>query len=165
MPASVIESCELEGLDWGVLGLEIKDVERTEPRDTAKEVQQAQEELIHKYEWEYLGEGGKRIQAVLQGVSRDEMSQYRAWYKHLEEHLAFPFEAEVSEYQDHGPPRAGDKVKVFDLSDYEDLYGVLVDIKHKRGLYVFPLCDLEVLDKTSPNYQFVDDYAVWFANR
>ena len=34
-----------------------------------------------------------------------------------------------------------------------------------KSYYVFPLCDLEVLDKSSPYYQPVKDYAVWFANR
>jgi hypothetical protein len=47
----------------------------------------------------------------------------------------------------------------------DDLYGVIVDLRHGRRKYAFPLCDLEVTDKHSPNYQIVRDYAVWFANR
>ncbi|CAK8716278.1 hypothetical protein GMJAKD_05430 [Candidatus Electrothrix aarhusensis] len=50
------------------------------------------------------------------------------------------------------------------LDDTEDIYGVLVLLRHGREKYEFPLCDLEVLDKSSPNYQPVQDYAVWFAN-
>ncbi len=30
---------------------------------------------------------------------------------------------------------------------------------------MFPLYDSEAPDQQSPNYQFVKDYAIWFANR
>ena len=47
----------------------------------------------------------------------------------------------------------------------DDLYGVIVRLAYGRRKYDFPLCELEVTDKHSPNYQIVDEYAVWFANR
>ena len=47
----------------------------------------------------------------------------------------------------------------------DDLYGVIVRLAYGRRKYDFPLCDLEVTDKRSPNDQIVKDYAVWFANR
>ncbi|NSW90944.1 MAG: hypothetical protein HPY74_09810 [Firmicutes bacterium] len=31
--------------------------------------------------------------------------------------------------------------------------------------YYFPLCDLEASDKKSKNYELLNDYSVWFANR
>ncbi|MBW6536853.1 MAG: calcium-binding protein [Mariniphaga sp.] len=34
-----------------------------------------------------------------------------------------------------------------------------------KKVYGFPLCNLKVTDKNSPNYQLIDDYQVWFANR
>jgi hypothetical protein len=34
-----------------------------------------------------------------------------------------------------------------------------------RRQYDFPLCDLKVIDQVSPNYQLVDDYRTWHANR
>jgi hypothetical protein len=47
----------------------------------------------------------------------------------------------------------------------DDLYGIIVDVRFGLRKYAHPLCNLEVLDKKSPNYQHVMDYAVWFANR
>jgi hypothetical protein len=79
--------------------------------------------------------------------------------------LTFPFEAEVTEWQERGPLRAGDRVKVTGIRDIEDLYGVLVDVRVSHRKFVFPLCDLKAMDKKSSNYQLTDDYAVWFANR
>ena len=79
--------------------------------------------------------------------------------------LQFPFEAEVFEWQEEGPLQEGDKVKVVSIYEDDDIYGILVSLRHGRKKYEFPLCDLEVLDKSSANYQPVKDYAIWFANR
>jgi hypothetical protein len=56
---------------------------------------------------------------------------------------------------------------VFKVGDstVDDLYGIIVRVTHRRRLVAFPLCDLEVTDERSPNYQLVEDYGVWFANR
>jgi hypothetical protein len=95
----------------------------------------------------------------------DELAAFDAWDEYLTQHLTFPFEAEVAEFQERGHLLAGDHVQVLRISAAEDLYGILVRLRARRGEYDFPLCDLEVVDKASPNYQMVDDYAVWFANR
>ncbi|MCI0487236.1 MAG: calcium-binding protein [Blastocatellia bacterium] len=166
MPGPFIEESEEEGLDWKVMNLFAEDVEPTEPRDTEKDVERAGEEVGKGYAWLSLGEEGKRVQEVLAGIDPDdEMALFEAWEEHLEEELTFPFEAEVSEYQTRGPLQSGDKVTVKGIHMVTDLYGVLVKIDRKGKRHTFPLCDLEVTDKKSPNYQLVMDYAVWFANK
>ena len=79
--------------------------------------------------------------------------------------LTFPFEAEVSEWQDRGPIKTGEHVSVLGIEMVDDSYGLIVAIKAKHGRYDFPLCDLEAFPDTSPNYEPVKDYAVWFANK
>jgi len=108
----------------------------------------------------------KRIQAVLDGIDPDdEMEALDAWEEHLEENLSFPFEAKVYEWQDRGPLRTGERVKVKSIFEADDHYGIIVEVRRGREKFWFPLCDLEVTDRQSPNYQLVKDYAVWFANR
>jgi hypothetical protein len=51
------------------------------------------------------------------------------------------------------------------IVDVDDLRGLVVAVTHKGGRYHFPLCDLKVLDQRSPNYDLVQAYVVWFANR
>jgi hypothetical protein len=166
MPGSVIEQSEEQGLDWTKIYLEAQEVELTSPRDTKEDVTQAISELARKHAWSYLGEEGKRIGKVLAGVDKDgEMAALDAWEEHLSKSLVFPFEAEIAEYQGRGPLQAGDRVKVTGIALVDDLYGVIVDLRRGRRKYAFPLCDLEITDKRSPNYQIVNDYAVWFANR
>jgi hypothetical protein len=35
----------------------------------------------------------------------------------------------------------------------------------QKKKYEFPLCDLEVIDKTRTDFQLIEDYGTWFANR
>jgi hypothetical protein len=99
---------------------------------------------------------------VAEGV---DIEAFNAWSEYLEKHLSFPLEAKVSEVQRRGPLQAGDLVKVIGIRDFEDMYGILVDVRVGYRKFVFPLCDLEAVDESSPNYELIDDYAVWFANR
>jgi hypothetical protein len=166
MSASVIEHCEEQGLSWTDFVLLASEVERATPRDTEQETAQVADELAKKYVWSFLGEQGRRIRQVLADLDPDdEMDAMLAWEEYLEEHLVFPFEAEVEEHQDEGPLQAGDRLKVTGIGTADDLYGVIVDVWRGRRKYAFPLCDLAVVDERSPNHELVDDYGTWFSNR
>ncbi len=167
MPRHFIEECEEEGYGWDSMGLYPEDVEPAVARDTEEQTDNVREDIedeqLHSYT--YLGEQGKRIAAVLQGIEPDdEMGVIERWGDYIEEHLSFPFEAEVNEWQERGPLRAGDRVKVKNISLIDDHYGVIVAIRRGRERFDCPLADLAVLDEASPNAQLVQDYRVWFAN-
>lgn len=166
MPASAIRRSEEDGLDWTSMGLYLEEVEKAEPRDTQTDVDEIVEELSAEHNWDHLGKQGRRIHMVLRGIDEDdELEAFEAWQKYLEAHLKLPFEAVVSEFQERGALRTGDMVKVIDIEGVDDLYGVLVNIKARGNLYVFPLCDLKATNEKSANFASTDDYAVWFANR
>jgi hypothetical protein len=166
MPGSLIEQCEEQGLGWTEFVLLTSEVERTTPRDTEQDAERVSEELARQHAWSHLGEQGRRIGQALASVDpEDEVDEMYAWEEYLEDHLTFPFEAEVYEPQDRGPLQAGDRLKVTGITLADDLYGVIVDVWRGRRKYAFHLCDLDVVDENSPNHQLVKDYRVWFANR
>ncbi|MGB7876311.1 MAG: calcium-binding protein [Anaerolineales bacterium] len=135
-------------------------------RDTQADVDEIVEGLSTEHNWDYLGKQGRRIHKVLQDIDEDdELEAFETWLEYLEAHLKLPFDAVVSEFQERGPLRVGDLVKVIDIEGVEDLYGVLVNIKIRGSAYVFPLCDLKAANEKSANFTLTDDYAVWFANR
>ena len=161
-----VRQSEKEGLDWASMNLLIGEVEPTQPRDTEKDVQLAIDEFSHLHSWAYLGEEGVRIDNVLKDIDPDDTyTCMEVWGEHLEKVLVFPFDAEIVDGDDRGPLKVGDKIRVHRIADVDDLYGVIVDVRLGRLKYAYPLCDLEALDKKSPNYQNVQDYAVWFGNK
>jgi len=166
MPEDMIARCEEEGLNWAVMNLESREVEPAASRDSPKDVEEIVANVTTGHNWHWLGEEGRRIQKVLAGTNPDDiMRMLDAWDEHLTDNLSFPFEAVVSEFQERGPLRAGDRVKVTGFSGLDDLYGLIVHLRIGHRQYDFPLCDLEVVDENSPNHKLVLDYAVWFANR
>jgi len=162
----MIEQYEEQGLDWAEMALGANEVEPAKPRDTERDVAKIKAHLSSQHGWVSLGEEGKRIQKVLAGVEADdELVVLGAWEEHLDKKLRYPFEAVIAEFQERGPLQGGDKVAVTGNADATDeMYGIIVDVRVDRREYAFPLCDLEVTDKKSPNFQLVKDYVVWFAN-
>ncbi len=135
MPTHFIEECEEEGFDWASMGLYPEDVEATVARDSEDMVEAVREELedtyLSRYSW--LGEQGKRIHAVLHGIDpQNDCAATKRWGAHLQRHLSFPFEADVEEWQERGPLRTGDRVKVKGISLVDDSYGVIVALRRGR---------------------------------
>ena len=163
MPEWYLEQSETEGLDWKQFFLRPEDFRHARSRDTQGEVDEAAEEIESRVYWVSLGAEGKRIREVLSDVE-GEMEELEAWERYLKENLSFPFEARVSEYQEKGRLRQGDRVTVREVSVVDDLYGVIVSGKWGGESIDFPLCDLEAVNH-GVNGQIVSDYGVWFANR
>ena len=166
MPDSIIYESVEKGWAWHQMNLNADEVELTEPRDTPEDVDKTVSEIEGKHQWVFLGEEGIGIQAVLADVEPDdERGAFAAWEAHLRVALSFPFKARIDEFQERGPLQAGERVIVERIVDIADLYGIIVEIKHERGVYTFHLCDLEATDQESANYDRLREYVVWYANR
>ena len=166
MPGNFITQCEEQGFGWEQLYLEMTEVEPAEARDTPAEVARVYGQLQDKHAFDHLGPEGVGIRKVLANVdSNNETAIWHAWKQHLQTCLSFPFEAGIAEVQERGSLQAGQKVMVQGMLSVDDLYGILVAVKRDGQIYHFPLCDLEVANLKSANYQPVKDYVVWFANR
>ena len=174
MAESIIVHCELEGLDWSVIGLSEHDLTLVKARDTKHDTDQEKGKLAEQYGWISMGndeEQGRRIQAVVNSADKKpshrnhELAVMEAWDKQLRKLLKLPFVAEVIEFQERGPFRSGDEITVVSFLEVDDHYGILVTVEHRRKKFHFPLGDLEVSDVESPNHDFLEDYRIWFANR
>ena len=169
LPPSYIKEAEQKGLGWDSFYLNETDIEPATPRDTENEVEEIFYQLQHEFFWVHLGEQGYRISTVLSGVSlNNEKDEFNAWENHLKNTLTFPFQAEVSEWQETGPLKCDEVVTVYRLLDTGKVdldHGLFVEVKNKKSHCAFPLSDLEVVDRQSKDFMPVKDYAVWFANR
>lgn len=102
---------------------------------------------------------------MFRGIKLDNYIElYEKWEEYLSENLEFPLETKVVE-SERGKIRDGAKIKLLELEDYDDMYGIFGIGKYERGAVTFPICNLEAIDKKSRNYALLRDYAIWFANR
>lgn len=166
-PEKHIQRCEESGLDWEQIYLSVEDIEPAIPRITPAVLNDIKEVIHLKHQWDYLGEStSKRIRKVLKDANiTDEDDVMGAWEQYLSNQLSFPFNAEISEYQDRGPLQKGDKIRIHDLIGSDDHYGILVKLRLGKNVYHYPLCIIRVKDKKSSNYKMVNDYSIWFSNR
>ncbi len=99
----------------------------------------------------------------------------RNWIPWLQDNLSFPFEVKRKEDDDDAyftdvakrePFRLGHTMKVIAVLDEEMPFrGIIVKVREGRKVGYVPLCDLEVTDKSDPNYWPVREYVVWDANK
>lgn len=166
IPADYIRKCELEGLGWETMGLETEKVSPATPRDTPAETEAVYKEIRSHHRWDYLADFNPGISELLGPLGKvDELTYLHAWEGHLEQALRFPFKARREEQFRRGPVAVGEIVEVLGIAEVDDLYGILVNVLLDRRSYTLPLCDLEATDHSSSNYQPLNDYVVWFANR
>lgn len=111
----------------------------------------------------------KEIDEIIKEVSDLSKSEKRkhieqAWFDYLKEHLEFPFEAEVNLVSYSEVLSDGDVVKVKDLDNMFDMYGMIMKIKKERKTYYIPLVELELIDKKSMNYKIINAFLEWYEN-
>ena len=166
IPPDYIEQSEREGYDWKNMVLYASELEKTTPRDKKENVKKTHAKLSDKHYWDSLGDEGKRISKILDKVNpHNEMKSLQKWVEHLDEKLTFPIQAIVSNSEDDWLIKSGDKILIKSLPHIVDMYGIIASIKLEGKKYDFPLCDIEVVDKSKADYQLINDYRTWFANR
>jgi hypothetical protein len=166
VPEDYVKESEIEGLDWKRMGLGVQDVEPASARDRLDEVEKVSRQIEARHRWDHLADYNPGISEVLGGLEEDEIEAcLNVWEQHLSQVLRFPFEAEVREQIGGGPIQVGDRVQVKGIIDIDDLYGILVNARREGRSYTLPLCDLEATDIKSSNYQPLNDYVIWYANR
>lgn len=96
----------------------------------------------------------------------------RAWDAWLKKHLTLPFLVKRVEDADEDPfhPSSDDEpfgvdhvMKVIDVEEEDDFYGVILKVREGRRVGYVPLLDVEVLDDKEGNTLFIDAYLDWHA--
>lgn len=102
---------------------------------------------------------------VLKGVlSKKKDVQLDNWLNFLENELKFPFEASIQESENF-ELQWKDVVNVKKIEGFEDMYGILLEIRKGRRKYIFPLCDLEIIEKQSKNRFIIEAFLEWWTEK
>ena len=171
IPDEAIEKSEEDGLSWTEMYLLESEVKRAARRDTPQQRQASQAQRAAQFPWAYLGEQGRRIQTVLQGVEPDdEWGAFQAWDAHLRQHMRLPFTAEIAEPVETDWLEVEDRVRVMAFEAPDETWGVRVQVESKKRRAILSLYDLEFAgggsggDRTA-NKELLDDYLTWYAER
>ena len=172
MPAEYISACDDAGIDWTRTELPAASLLPARPRDEIDDVTRVAAALSDRLESAGYETGGPAYEAAqkerigqilaMAGQGRPPLA---VWASYLADNLDFPFPATVADFQPQGPLNEGDRVQVERIVLVDDEHGVLVSVDSSGRSYDFPLSDLQVADEGDPNFQIVDDYRVWYAER
>ena len=166
LPDYYIRDSEIDGDSWQSMILEFDEVSPCAPRETPEATEVVFRELMTKFRWEGLHESNPGIISLLAPLGNAGFEEcLEAWVGHLSNTLHFPFESTRFERMDRGPVAVGEIVEVIGIVNTEDEEGLFAKVKLNRRSYSIPLRDLEATDSSSSNYQALNDYVVWFANR
>lgn len=115
--------------------------------------------------WDYNDEQDRRILEIIQGLE-NVFDLLEAWRTRIQQVVTFPFKAEICESQEYDSiVQQGDVLKVHEIDDIDDKYGIIAHTRLGRKNIYFPLCELEAIDLNDDGKKIILDYAVWFANR
>jgi hypothetical protein len=132
----------------------------------------------------------KRVQAILKVTDEEDMvvndENLEKYFQYLNENISFPCivtgieDFRWEEFYVLGPgdqdeyeelkktqPSCTDHYRILSFDDhYDEDNGILVNVRRisDKREFTLPLEDLEAVDRTSINYQILDDYNVWFVN-
>ena len=163
LPIEYLVRLEKDGLSTEEIFLKSSDVNLTRKRSCSKEDKML---ANSKLGWVILYENrAEKYLAYFKGIDTNNyVTVYTRWIDYLNEYLNFPLEVEVVETM-RGGLKVGEKIKLLDLDDFDDMYGIFGIGKSNKGAVTWPICDLEVIDKKSSSYQPLKDYCIWFANQ
>jgi hypothetical protein len=154
---------EKEGFDWSEMALALSDVDIVTPRDTEKDTENAYKIVQKDTYWESEGEEGEAIKKIL-GDAKNLHEEYEAWGNYLKHTLKFPFRVEYfAEGKSPIPHEA--TVKVTRIHSIDDWYGILMSVEYKHKFYQLPLANLTAVNPNGINYETVDLYDTWFADK
>jgi hypothetical protein len=154
---------EKEGFDWSEMALALSDVDIVTPRDTEEDTKKAYKIIQKDTHWESEGEEGEAIKAIL-GDAENLHEEYEAWHVYLKATLKFPFKADYFP-EGRSPIPYEATVKVTRIHSIDDWYGILVSVEYKNKFYQLPLSNLSAVHQNGINYETVDLYDTWFADK
>lgn len=91
-----------------------------------------------------------------------EYEQAAAWHCHLEDRLAFPFQAKCIAHRSNSPLKVGEVVEVINMADQDDcLHDMFVIIQFLGRRFAVPLSQLQPINVDEQTKEAVGDWHYW----
>jgi len=86
------------------------------------------------------------------------------WHVYLRRNLIFPFDAKIRKGYTETFKNTAQRIVVRRIIGIDKTNGITVQILSKDNLDIVPLFALDALDRSSQNYQVLNDYHFWLKN-
>ncbi|MEL7121856.1 MAG: calcium-binding protein [Bacteroidota bacterium] len=162
LPIEYLLQLDQDGLSIEVIILESELFELAEKRKCSEDEKKLVESKLY---WISMFEDrAKDYVAYFSGTDvNDDFSMHGKWMEYLIERVEFPVMVKVVETM-RGGLKLGTEIKLLDLEDIDEGYGILGIGKSNNGSVTWPICDLEVMNSELKAYRPLEDYRIWFAN-
>ncbi len=118
-----------------------------------------------KFRWKGLHESNPGIILLASLGNAEFEERLEAWMVRLSITFHFPFKVTRFARMRRSRVAVGEIGEVVGIVDTKGEEGLFTEVKLNRRSYSNPLRDLEATYGSSSNYQALNDYVVWFANR
>lgn len=161
MPKAFVEESIRDGYDFSEMSLLADEVELTVARDKEQDREAVITSLEEEDYWLFLGEQGKRIQAVEDACKNDSAIMHH-WFEYLESKVELPVKARYTGDSNQNL-REGAEILINGFVDADADYVVIGSAVYQKRWIQVLLCDVKVLE-SSKKTEALEDYVVWFAN-
>jgi calcium binding protein len=102
------------------------------------------------------------MEAIVDAYGGEE--QALGWYYYLDDRLQFPFQAKCIESRNISPLKAGEIVRVMQMSPEADcMQEMFVEIEWQDRLFGVPLAQLQAINVDSVTQEAIEDWHYWVA--
>ncbi len=161
MPQGFIQKSITEELSLSEYSLEGDDVVAAKRTETLKESKAFAEEFEEINIFNDGSNEGTIIMQVL-NTTNEEDDYIDNWLVYLTENMTFPFVCEVLHTLKGGPSIKSEVVITGFYEEIQELHGIMAILENG---YQIPLSYLEIVDKATDNWIYLEAYGVWFLNQ
>ena len=102
------------------------------------------------------------MEAIVDAYGGEE--QALGWYYYLDDKIQFPFQANCTRSRNISPLKAGEIVRVIQMSPEDDcMQEMFVEIEWQDRVFGVPLAQLQALNVDSDTQEAIEDWQYWVA--
>jgi hypothetical protein len=160
MPQGFIQKNVSEELSLSEYSIEEGDAVASKRTETLKESQAFADEFE---DYNMLNDGSNEGTIIMQvlDTTKEEDDYIDNWLLYLNENVTFPLVCQVLNTLKGGPKVNTEVVVTGLFEEIQELYGIMAILQNG---YQIPLSFLEVAEKATDNWIYLEAYGVWFLN-
>lgn len=153
-----------KGYDWSKYSITTDSVLKTDEEVDEEKLLETQVKIEKQYYWYEHYSEGEQIMKLLGEAATTFEQGCNKWKTEIERVAKFPLPCSVREFQVNYEVEQGDEILVNKIIEIDEDKGLMVEGDWNNRTIEFPLCELDVIRRTSESYKIVSLYSYWLYN-